>query len=65
MKAAAETGQPRELMSQPYDVCGGDGRFVRKVWRGRILPMFDDQHRLIYIVSHIEEVTHKTPRVRG
>jgi hypothetical protein len=64
MRAAAESGRPRELLSQPYDVRDRDGQFVRKVWRGRILPVFDEHDRLIYLVSHVEEIFAKTPRGR-
>jgi hypothetical protein len=56
MRAAAETGRPKELLSQPYDVRDGDGRFVRKVWRSRTIPMFGEDGRLVYLLNHVEEV---------
>jgi PAS domain-containing protein len=64
MRAAAETGRPQDLVSQPYDVRGGDGRFVRKVWRARTQPVFDQQGRLIYMLNHIEDITDLAPRPR-
>jgi hypothetical protein len=57
MKAAAETGRPQELRSQPYDVRAGDGRFVRKVWRSKTIPIFDEAHRLAYLLNQVEDIT--------
>jgi hypothetical protein len=56
MRAAAQTGRPMDLLSQPYDVRDSEGRFVRKVWRSRTIPTFDEDGRLAYLLNHVEEI---------
>jgi PAS domain-containing protein len=64
MRAATEAGRPRELISQPYDVRDDAGRFVRKVWRSRTTPIFDEQGRLTYLFNDVEDVTGRARRSR-
>lgn len=57
LKTVAETGQPHAMTVQRYDIRDANGRFVVRYWQPINTPLFDEEHQLVFILHHVEDVT--------
>jgi hypothetical protein len=57
LKTVAETGQPHAMTVQRYDVRDPGGQFVVRYWQPINTPLFDEEHRLVFILHHVEDVS--------
>lgn len=57
LKTVAETGQPHAMAVQRYDIRDPGGRFVIRYWQPINTPLFDEEHHLVFILHHVEDVT--------
>lgn len=57
LRATLCTGQAQTMAVQRYDVRDQAGHFVERHWRPVNTPIFDDEHRLVFLLHHVEDVT--------
>lgn len=57
LKAVVETGEPNIMELLRYDIRDTTGKFVVRYWQPINTPMFAEDHTLVYILHHAEDVT--------
>lgn len=65
LSIAVEMGRPHEMRLQRYDDRNSSGQFVERYWRPRNTPIFDEDHRLLFLLHHVEDVTEMVLRQRS
>jgi hypothetical protein len=57
LRRVVQTGQPHAMAVQRYDVRDPNGLFTEKYWQPINTPIHDQDHRLICLLHHVEDVT--------
>lgn len=61
LRIVARTGRPHAMAIQRYDIRTPTGEFVERHWQPINSPIRDKDGLLIFLLHHVEDVTHQVP----